>query len=395
MADNKDESPIFKKCFENRGKDKMDDCEDGVEGVVRGMSVNPCKDNLAYPIFNESLKLKNSSIEKKDSYNTKIDLCCDYDLLKLIGQGGAAKVFLARSKTNGKEYAAKVIRKQFRDDIEDAYSKRLIHREKLAFNKTKKLPFMVELFAFYQTPMNYAFIMEYVDGGDLHRHLQNQPHHKLPEHHARFYAAELTLALHHLHSRGIIHRDVKPENILVCLDGHLKLSDYGLCTDILPSFIETRKSLRVGTVYYKAPEVLFDPYYSYSVDWWALGVVLFEMLVGKLPFGLEAKPVDNDDKYRLQVKYGRVKIPLSISFKASSIIRGFLTEDPNKRLGANKNGFENIKSHRGLACYHTAKMIVIPRNLEEWINPRLWSVIVYQYSTNTILGLFLLAEIDY
>ncbi|XP_065313900.1 protein kinase C zeta type-like [Gordionus sp. m RMFG-2023] len=377
------EYPIFKKCFENRGIGKMNVCEDGVEGVVRGMSVNPCKDNLSYPIFKmcpQKLKVEDNIIDPVEDvkYSSKDDtkikpICTDYDFVKLIGQGGAAKVFLARSKTNGKEYAAKVIRKQFRDDIEDAYSKRLIHREKLVFDKTKKLPFMVELFAYYHTPMNYAFIMEYVDGGDLHRHLRHQPNSTLPEHHARFYAAEITLALHHLHSRGIIHRDVKPENILLCSDGHIKLSDYGLCTDILPSFIERRKSLRVGTVYYKAPEVSFDPYYSYSIDWWALGVVLYEMLVGKLPFGLEAKPSHNDDHYRLQAKYGRVKIPISISFKASSIIRGFLTEDPKKRLGGDENG--------GLECFHTSKMIVlILRNFEEWINPSDSIPIQYKYN---------------
>ncbi|CAK9294456.1 unnamed protein product [Gordionus sp. m RMFG-2023] len=101
--------------------------------------------------------------------------------------------------------------------------------------------------------------MEYVDGGDLHRHLQQQPHFKLPEHHARFYAGEITLAIHHLHSEGIIHRDIKPENILLCSDGHIKLADYGLCTE---SFIGRRHTLGMGTTCYCAPESTRDPYYT-------------------------------------------------------------------------------------------------------------------------------------
>ncbi|CAK9303054.1 unnamed protein product [Gordionus sp. m RMFG-2023] len=159
--------------------------------------------------------------------------------------------------------------------------------------------------------MNYAFIMEYVDGGDLYRHLQKQHHFKLPEHHARFYTGEITLAIHHLHSEGIIHRDIKPENILLCSDGHIKLADYGLCTD---SFVCRRHTLGLGTIYYCAPEVTRDPYYNFSIDWWALGVLVFEMLIGELPFGPEANTCPE-----------------------------FLTEDPLKRLGS--NGVDAIKSH--------------------------------------------------
>ncbi|XP_065316956.1 serine/threonine-protein kinase PLK1-like [Gordionus sp. m RMFG-2023] len=336
LGGEKSEGPIFRKCFENRGVGRNDDGEDGVEKRVRGTIDDPCKDTVSYPNFDGYFgKIREN--EKVGPVDVKIDggkmdlLCADYEIIRLIGKGGFAKVFLVRSKRNGQEYAAKVIKKRFRDHVEDIDSYRQVHREKNTFDKIQNLPFLVELFMFYDTPMNYAFIMEYVDGGDLHRHLQQQPHFKLPEHHARFYAGEITLAIHHLHSEGIIHRDIKPENILLCSDGHIKLADYGLCTDIL---VGRRNTLGMGTTCYCAPESTRDPYYNFSIDWWALGVVLYEMLVGELPFGPEA----NDTS---PVKLER--IPKFVSSIASSIIKGFLTEDPLKRLGS--NGVDAIKSH--------------------------------------------------
>ena len=142
----------------------------------------------------------------------------------------------------------------------------------------------------FQTDSQLIFVMEFVRGGDLLFHMQRRR--RLPEGNARFYSAEISLALHFLHENGIIHRDLKLDNVLIDDKGHIKVTDYGMSkVGIRPG--DTTSSIK-GTPNYMAPEIILGNRYSFSVDWWALGVLLCEMLTGRPPFDLSA--LNNPDQ---------------------------------------------------------------------------------------------------
>ncbi|XP_042369720.1 protein kinase C zeta type-like, partial [Plectropomus leopardus] len=140
-------------------------------------------------------------------------------------------------------------------------------------------------------------VIEYVNGGDLMFHMQRQR--KLPEEHARFYAAEICIALNFLHEKGIIYRDLKLDNVLLDHEGHIKLTDYGMCKEGIRPGDTT--STFCGTPNYIAPEILRGEDYGFSVDWWALGVLMFEMMAGRSPFDIITDNPDmNTEEYLFQ-----------------------------------------------------------------------------------------------
>ncbi|KAJ6660987.1 hypothetical protein lerEdw1_017007 [Lerista edwardsae] len=150
----------------------------------------------------------------------------DFDLLRVIGRGSYAKVLLVRLKKTERIYAMKVVKKELVNDDEDID---WVQTEKHVFEQASNHPFLVGLHSCFQTESRLFFVIEYVNGGDLMFHMQRQR--KLPEEHARFYSAEISLALNYLHERGIIYRDLKLDNVLLDSEGHIKLTDYGMCKD--------------------------------------------------------------------------------------------------------------------------------------------------------------------
>ncbi|EPY78435.1 hypothetical protein CB1_001066010 [Camelus ferus] len=150
----------------------------------------------------------------------------DFDLLRVIGRGSYAKVLLVRLKKTDRIYAMKVVKKELVNDDEDID---WVQTEKHVFEQASNHPFLVGLHSCFQTESRLFFVIEYVNGGDLMFHMQRQR--KLPEEHARFYSAEISLALNYLHERGIIYRDLKLDNVLLDSEGHIKLTDYGMCKD--------------------------------------------------------------------------------------------------------------------------------------------------------------------
>lgn len=268
----------------------------------------------------------------------------DFDLLRVIGRGSYAKVLVVELRRTRRIYAMKVIKKSIvaeEDDID------WVQTEKKVFETASNYPFLVGLHSCFQTPSRLFFVIEFVKGGDLMFHMQRQR--KLVEEHARFYAAEITLALNFLHEHGIIYRDLKLDNVLLDHEGHIKLTDYGMCKEGMWEKSDTTNTF-CGTPNYIAPEILRGEEYNFSVDYWALGVLLFEMLVGSSPFDIltiTGNPDQNTEDFLFQCILERtIRIPRNMSVKAQNVLRGFLNKNPEERLGCDhETGFSDIKSH--------------------------------------------------
>ena len=266
----------------------------------------------------------------------------DFELIKVIGRGSYAKVFLVEYRKTRKCYAMKVIKKSMVNDDEDID---WVQTEKHVFEQATNHPFLVGLHSCFQTESRLFFVIEYLCGGDLMYHMQRKR--KLPEDHARFYSAEIVLALDYLHSKGIIYRDLKLDNVLLDIEGHIKLTDYGMCKEGLKKGEQT--STFCGTPNYIAPEMLRGENYDFSIDWWALGVLCFEMMAGRSPFEINENPSENPDlnteDHLFQIILEKpIRIPRSLSVKATSVLKGFLQKMPADRLGS-ADGLREIKQH--------------------------------------------------
>jgi len=284
-------------------------------------------------------KVENESKNKESSIGLN-----NFDLIKCIGRGSYAKVLLVKLKSTQKLYAMKIIKKELVNDEEDVD---WVQTEKNVFETASNYPFLVGLHSCFQSTSRLFFVIEYVNGGDLMFHMQKQR--RLPEEHARFYSAEIILALHFLHDKGIIYRDLKLDNVLLDSEGHIKLTDYGMCKEGIRDG-ETTGTF-CGTPNYIAPEILRGEEYDFSVDWWALGVLMFEMMAGRSPFDVMGIPDQTDtstEEYLFQVILEKViRIPRSLSHPASNVLKGFLNKNPQDRLGCNhENGFNDILVHK-------------------------------------------------
>ncbi|XP_040998804.1 probable serine/threonine protein kinase IREH1 isoform X1 [Juglans microcarpa x Juglans regia] len=292
---------------------------------------------------------------------TSID---DFEIIKPISRGAFGRVFLAKKRTTGDLFAIKVLKKA--DMIrKNAVESILAERDILI---SVRNPFVVRFFYSFTCRDNLYLVMEYLNGGDLYSILRNLG--CLDEDVARVYIAEVVLALEYLHSLRVVHRDLKPDNLLIAHDGHIKLTDFGLSkvglinsTDDLsgPAVSGTsllvedepklsvsehqrerrKKRSAVGTPDYLAPEILLGTGHGATADWWSVGVILFELVVGIPPFNAEHPQTIFDNILNRNIPWPRV--PEEMSPEAQDIIDRLLTEDPDQRLGA--RGASEVKQH--------------------------------------------------
>lgn len=255
----------------------------------------------------------------------------DFDLLKVVGKGSFGKVMQVKKRDSNKIYAMKVLKKQ-----------QLIKRKQVAHTKTERKvleeidnPFIVALRFAFQTDTKLYMVLDYFMGGELFYHLKNGG--RFTEERGRFYAAEIALALQCLHDQTIVYRDLKPENVLLDEEGHIRLTDFGLSKEGVSNTKLTHTFC--GTPEYLAPEVIHGQGYGTAVDWWSLGTLLFEMLTGLPPFYNQNLHVMYEKIVR-----GKLTFPAYLSSSARSVLTGLLTRDPKLRLGA-RGGIEDLKRH--------------------------------------------------
>ena len=242
--------------------------------------------------------------------------------MRNLAGGGFGQVFLVRLKSTGELFAMKKISKS-KTNIEDAQKERDI------WIKVKS-PFVANIKEAFQDEGNVYLISEYAPGKDLWFLLDKKKGFNIKW--TKFYIAELVVALDDLHSKNIIHRDIKLENILIDSKGHIKLTDFGIS-----KFLKNNEKAQtmIGTAYYMAPEIAFDYPYDKEVDWWSLGVVMFVLLEGKYPFD-----VTNYRKRNFTLEFNKIK-----DEKAKNLIQQFLQENPRKRIGSGEDGINEIKNH--------------------------------------------------
>jgi serine/threonine protein kinase len=195
-------------------------------------------------------------------------------------------------------------------------------------------PFSVNLYATFQHEEYLYMVMEYVIGGELFSQLRKVG--RFNNETSRFYAAEIVLALQYLHQKNIVYRDMKPENLLIDRNGHIKITDFGFA-----KYVEDRTWTLCGTPEYLAPEIIQSKGHGRAVDWWALGILIYEMLAGYPPFYDE-----NPFGIYQKILAGRVEFPRRFDPAAKSLVRGLLTADRTKRYGCLKDGAEDIKKHK-------------------------------------------------
>ncbi|KAK0087028.1 hypothetical protein PV325_001872 [Microctonus aethiopoides] len=285
--------------------------------------------------YDNKLSITDPTQQDEDDEMQKVTLE-DFNFIKVLGKGSFGKVMLAERKGNPDEvYAVKVLKKDviIQDDDVDCTM-----TEKRILALAARHPFLTALHSCFQTPERLFFVMEYVNGGDLM--FQIQKARKFDETRAQFYAAEVTLALQFLHHHGVLYRDLKLDNILLDREGHCKLADFGMCKEGIVDGQTT--TTFCGTPDYIAPEILQELEYGASVDWWALGVLMYEMMAGQPPF-----EADNEDDLFESILHDDVLYPVWLSKTAVSILKGFMTKNPARRLGCvTSNGGENaIKAH--------------------------------------------------
>lgn len=255
----------------------------------------------------------------------------DFILDRTIGMGSFSVVKIAYLKKNpSKKFAIKILKKEH--IIKMKQVEHTLNEKKIL--SSISCPFIVNLAYSFKDNSNLYMVLEYVNGGEMYTHLRGVGCYN--ENASRFYASQVVLAFEYLHFLNIIYRDLKPENILIDSTGYLKLTDFG--------FAKVVKDITwtlCGTPEYISPEILSSRGYNKAADYWALGVLVYEMCAGYSPFGAETQI-----KTYEKILSGDLRLPAQFSIEVKNLITNLLQSDLTKRLGNLKNGINDIKQHK-------------------------------------------------
>ncbi|KAM7177441.1 cAMP-dependent protein kinase catalytic subunit PRKX [Macrochelys suwanniensis] len=254
----------------------------------------------------------------------------DLETLATVGTGTFGRVHLVKEKMAKRYFALKVMSIP---DVIRLKQEQHVHNEKSVLKEVNH-PFLIRLFWTYHDERFLYMLMEYVPGGELFSYLRNMG--RFNNSTGLFYSAEIICAIEYLHSKEIVYRDLKPENILLDKEGHIKLTDFGFAKKLVD-----RTWTLCGTPEYLAPEVIQSKGHGRAVDWWALGILIFEMLSGFPPFF-----DDNPFGIYQKILAGKIDFPRHLDLYVKDLIKKLLVVDRTRRLGNMKNGADDAKRHR-------------------------------------------------
>lgn len=241
-----------------------------------------------------------------------------FTFLQKLGEGQSSITMLAKSNETGQLFAIKAIPK---DEVGAGIQNSRVLSEKNVLMRLHHL-FIVTLYGCFQSETHFFFVLDYAAGGDLRTAMSSQ---KFSSKQVALYISEISIALKHLHSIGVMFRDLKPENVLLNSDGHIKLTDFGFAKEVSK---QPEEHSFCGTIEYSAPEIITGKPYGSSIDWWALGIIAFELLTGFRPFH-----GDNFLELSKNIVNGKFYIPGFLDREEQNLIKGLLNKDPEKRLG--------------------------------------------------------------
>jgi len=254
----------------------------------------------------------------------------EFNLGKTLGTGAFGRVRFVTYKPTGKHYALKTLKKAA--IIKMKQVDHIMSEKDILY--TLKHPFIVNMYGSFHDSRHVHMVLEYVVGGEFFTHLRKAG--RFDNDQSCFYASQIAAIFEYCHSQNIVYRDLKPENILINADGYVKLTDFGFA-----KVIEHRTYTLCGTPEYIAPEVLLNKGHGKPVDWWTLGILIYEMIVGYPPF------VDEDPMGIYQkILSGKIVFPKLFDKNAKGLVKKLLTADLGKRYGNLKNGVEDIKQHK-------------------------------------------------
>ncbi|XP_069580276.1 serine/threonine-protein kinase N2-like isoform X1 [Brachyistius frenatus] len=309
------------------GRDQADDTSGVLTAPHQTSSV---------PALREQLSSINNTEGSEDQPVSALKMQMEaFMYISVLGRGHFGKVLLAEFKKTGKLYAIKALKKRdivTRDEVDSLMSEKRIFE----MINASRHPFLVNLHGCFQTSDHVCFVMEYLPGGDLMIHIHNNV---FSEAQTRFYSACVLLGLEFLHLNKIIYRDLKLDNLLMDADGFVKITDFGLCKEGMGH--GDRTSTFCGTPEFLAPEVLTDDNYTRAVDWWGMGVLIYEMLVGESPF-----PGEDEEEVFDSIVNDDVQYPPSLPPDAVAIIQKLLKKNPLKRLGAGERDANEVKGEK-------------------------------------------------